>query len=112
MYERLNDVVDVQNEENENEQNHKCEMCGSMFQTISALETHQKNGHGQKIDKMRWDEKYQNITDISLQAELDMEKKSHIGTKKCVAALEKEYKSCREKFKIVQEEKERYKIKS
>ena len=45
-------------------------------------------------------------------SELDKEKKCHRETKKSLAALEKEYNSCREELKVVQEEKERYKTRS
>ena len=101
---------DVEMEKRENEENYKCDSCASVLKTMKGLENHKINAHVQK--KQRIIIEHENTTLEGGCSELEKERKSHRATKLTLAALENEYKACREELKIVQEEKERYKIKS
>ena len=95
-YEKLQDIIDNQNEQAVNEPKNKFDVCGFMFTSSTGLENHKDNAHAHKIKRREAEDKTE--TTETFLSELDKEKKCHKETKKSLAALEKEYNSCREKL--------------
>ena len=93
------DVKMEKRESKENEENYKCDNCGSVLKTRKGLENHRINAHVQK--KQRIIIEHENTTLEVDCSELEKERKSHRATKLTLAALENEYKASREELKIV-----------
>ena len=82
----------------------RCPECGIEFSTKAIIEIHQRSEHGKTEHNC-------GVTYQEAHRHLEIEKKMHRETKKALEALQAEFKGCKDELMIVQEEKERLKIK-